>query len=100
MKDNKISEIVVPIKVNSQAMVCSNKVYFSNESNFPADQKFVTFKGFILNYGLSPEIPKGKMGVSSKFREFLTLNLIQEVFVQLYRRREQDQPAASILFKI
>lgn len=40
------------------------------------------------------------MGVSSKFRQFLTLNLIQDVYVQLYKRREQDQPAASILFKI
>jgi hypothetical protein len=68
MQDNKISEIVVPIKVNSQAMVCSNKVYFSADSNFPPDQRYVTFKGFILSYGLSPEIPKGKMGVSSKFR--------------------------------
>lgn len=81
MKDNKISEIVVPVKVSSQSMVCSNKVYFSPESSFPPTEKFVTFKGFVLSYGLSPDIPRGKMGVSSKFREFLTLNLIQEVYV-------------------
>lgn len=68
-------------------MVYSNKVFFSKESKFPPDQRYVAFKGFILSYGLSSEIPKGKMGVSSKFREFLTLNLIQEVFVQLYKRR-------------
>lgn len=68
MKDDKISEIVVPIKVNSQSMVYSNKVYFSSDSAFPVDQRYVTFKGFVLCYGLSPEIPKGKMGVSSKFR--------------------------------
>lgn len=49
-------------------MVCSNKVYFSTESAFPSQERFVTFKGFVLSYGLSPEIPKGKMGVSSKFR--------------------------------
>lgn len=54
MKDDKIAEIVVPVKVSSQAMVCSNKVFFSTDSVFPPDQRFVTFKGFILSYGLSP----------------------------------------------
>lgn len=53
MKGDKISEIVIPIKVNSQAMVNSNKIYFSPLSSFPREEKFVTFKGFVLSYALS-----------------------------------------------
>lgn len=71
----------MPVKVSSQAMVCSNRIYLSTESAFPptnspGNTNFITFKGFILSYGLSPEIPRGKMGVSGKFREFLNLSLI------------------------
>lgn len=65
-------------------MVYSNKVYFSPSSTLPDDGKFVHFKGYILPYAKSKEISKGKMGLSNKFREFLHVSLIDEIYVQLY----------------
>lgn len=40
------------------------------------------------------------MGLSNKFREFLHVSLIDEIYVQLYSPREQDAPATSIHLKI
>lgn len=81
-------------------MVYANRVYFSLSSTLPDNGKFVTFKGFILPYAKSKDISKGKMGLSNKFREFLHVSLIDEIYIQFYTPREQDAPVTSIHLKI
>ena len=103
MEKTKITELVLPVKVTSQAMVYSNKVFISNDSPLavldPAN-RFLVSKGYILSFDLSADIPKGKIGLSSKSREFLNADLAHEVPIHSYYRKAEDHAAASMLLKV
>lgn len=81
-------------------MVYSNKVYLSPTSTFPEHKKYLILKGYVFNYELSSEIPKGKIGLSKKFREFLAVSLIDDVQVKLFEPRSKDSPATSVTLTI
>ena len=83
----RISEFVLPVKVTSQDMVYSNMVYVSKDSPLavlPSKNRLLVFKGYILHFDISGDIPKGKIGLSSKFREFLNADLVHEVQILAY----------------
>lgn len=81
-------------------MTFSNKVYLSPLGKIPAGKRNIRLKGYVLSATFSDTIPKGKMGLNKKFREFLSLSLIDEVLVQSYDPRSADRPASSITLKI
>lgn len=41
-------------------------------------------KGYVLPVAFSDTIPKGKIGLSKNFREFLALSLIDEALIYAY----------------
>ena len=99
----RISEWVLPVKVTTQAMVYSNLVYLSPDSPLavlPRNGRFLIFKGYILSFDLSAEIPKGKIGLGNKFREFLNADLVHEVQILAYYRADNDYAAASIDLRV
>jgi len=57
-------------------MSYSNKVYLSTQGKIPIKKKYISIKGYILWAEYSDTIPKGKIGLNKKFREFLLLSLI------------------------
>ena len=71
MDQIKIGELVFPVKVTSQEMVYSNLVFLSKQSPLAvlhSNSRFIFFKGYILSFALSGDIPKGKIGLNNKFR--------------------------------
>jgi hypothetical protein len=96
----KIMDLVTPIAVSSEEMTYSNKVYLSPEGSIPRNKKYIVLKGYILPFALSETIPKGKIGLNKKFREFLVLSLIDQIYIQAYDQKSIDQPATSITIKI
>jgi hypothetical protein len=78
-------------------MAYSNKVYLSKDSKFPEHKKYLLLKGYVLSYELSDKIPKGKIGLNKKFREFLNLSLIDEVHIRLFEpKNTKDAFATSV----
>lgn len=54
----------------------------------------------MLPFAIVDTIPMGKIGLNKKFREFLVLSLIDQVYVQVYDEKETDRPATSISLKV
>ena len=92
--------MVFPVNITSEQMAYSNKVYLSPSGRIPAYTKLITLKGYVLSCDFSEQIPKGKIGLSKKFREFLVLSLIDEVMIQAYDGRPGDKPATAITIKV
>ena len=57
-------------------------------------------KGYVLPVAFSQTIPKGKIGLSKNFREFLALSLIDEALIYAYEPKPTDKPATSLHIKI
>ena len=57
-------------------MTYSNKVYLSTQGRIPVNKQFILIKGYILCAEYVDTIPRGKIGLNKKFREFLLLSLI------------------------
>jgi hypothetical protein len=58
------------VAVTSEEMTYSNKVYLSPQGNIPTHKKYILIKGYVLPVVFSDTIPKGKIGLNKKFREF------------------------------
>lgn len=71
-----LSDLVTAVPVTSEEMTYSNKVYLSPEGNIPTHKQYILIKGYVLPVAFSENIPQGKIGLNKKFREFLTLSLI------------------------
>lgn len=95
-----ITEMLTPVAVSSEEMTYSNRVYLSPLGKIPSHKRFVRLKGYVLAVGFSETIPKGKIGLNKKFREFLTLSLIDDALVQAYDPKPADLSAASLQLKI
>ena len=54
----------------------------------------------MLSAAFSDTIPKGKIGLNKKFREFLSLSKIDETIIKAYDPKQSDQAAASLTMKI
>ena len=65
-------------------MTYSNKVYLSPQGKIPYQKRFIKMKGYVLPVAFSDTIPKGKIGLSKNFREFLALSLIDEALIYAY----------------
>jgi hypothetical protein len=63
-----ITEMLTPVAVSSEEMTYSNKVYLSPLGKIPAHKRFIRIKGYVLPVALSDSIPRGKIGLSKKFR--------------------------------
>lgn len=91
---------VTAIAVNNEEMTYSNKVYLSPLGRIPVQKQFIKIKGYVLPVAFSDAVPKGKIGLNKKFREFLTLSLIDETSIQGYDPKESDKPASCLHIKI
>jgi hypothetical protein len=96
----KITDLVTPVAVTSEEMLYSNKVYLSPLGRIPSHKRFIILKGYVLSIAFSDSIPKGKIGLSKKFREFLVLSLIDEAIITAYDPRPTDKPVTSLHLKI
>lgn len=65
-------------------MVYSNKVYLNTQGNIPITKKYISLKGYVLAVAFSDTIPKGKIGLSKIFREFLCLSKIDQIVIKAY----------------
>lgn len=92
--------MLTPVAVSSEEMTYSNRVYLSPLGKIPTQKKFVRLKGYVLATAFSDTIPKGKIGLNKKFREFLTLSLIDDALVHPYDTKPADRQAASLQLKI
>lgn len=81
-------------------MTYSNKVYLSPLGNIPKQKPYVLIKGYVLLTDFSETIPPRKIGLNKKFREFLSLSLIDESIIKAYDPKPTDKPAASLNIKI
>lgn len=95
-----ITDLVTPVAVSSEEMTYSNRVYLSPLGKIPPQKRFIKLKGYVLPTAFAETIPKGKIGLSKKFREFLTLSLIDEAIIHAYDPKPSDKPAASLHIKI
>ena len=81
-------------------MAYSNKVYLSPSGRIPSHKKLIILKRYVLSCAFSEQIPKGKIGLSKKFREFLVLSLIDDVMIQAYDKKTSDKPATAVTIKV
>ena len=92
--------MVSPISISSEEMAYSNKVYLNPSGRIPSHKKLITIKRYVLSCAFSEQIPKGKIGLNKKFREFLVLSLIDDVMIQAYDRKPCDKPATAVTIKV
>jgi hypothetical protein len=57
-------------------------------------------KGYVLLAEFSKSVPKGKMALNKKLREFLAISLSDEVLVHAYEPKPTDRPAAKLELKV
>jgi hypothetical protein len=100
MSEQHYTDLVTATPVTSEEMTYSNRVYLSPQGNIPSHKQFIFLKGYVLPVAFSEEIPKGKIGLNKKFREFLALSLIDQTIIKAYDPRPTDRPAASLSLKI
>jgi hypothetical protein len=88
------------VAVTSEEMTYSNKVYLSPQGNIPSYKKYILIKGYVLPVAFSDTVPKGKIGLNKKFREFLVLSLIDQTMIQAYDAKPKDKAATSLIIQI